>query len=139
MGIITYLNIVPEYRSIEIGHVLFSPLLQRTTAATESIYLLMKHAFEDLHYLRVEWKANDLNEPSKRAALRLGFVFEGVFRKHMVVKGRRRDSAWYSVTDDEWFLKGKGSVKDALVKWLDASNFDGEGRQRRKLESFREG
>jgi RimJ/RimL family protein N-acetyltransferase len=137
VGIITYLNIVPRNRSIEIGHVLFSPQLQRTTAATESIYLLMKHAFEVLHYLRVEWKANNFNEPSKRAALRLGFVFEGVFRKHMVVKGRRRDSAWYSVVDDEWFEKGKGSVKEALVRWLDAGNFDGEGGQKRKLESFR--
>jgi len=138
VGMISYLNIVPSDRSIEIGHVLFSPLLQRTTAATESIYLLMKHAFEDLHYLRVEWKTNNYNEPSKRAALRLGFVFEGVFRKHMVAKGRRRDSAWFSVIDDEWFKEGKGSVRDALEKWLDKGNFDAEGKQRRKLESFRE-
>lgn len=93
----------------------------------------MKHCFEDLGYRRVEWKANDLNEPSKRAALRLGFVFEGVFRKHMVVKGRNRDTAWFSVTDDEW----EGSVKGGLEEWLEKSNFDGEGKQRRKLEVVR--
>ena len=133
VGIITYLNIVPVHRSIEIGHVLFAKTLQRTTEATDSIYLLMKHAFDDLHYQRVEWKANNLNEPSKRAALRLGFVFEGVFRKHMVVKGRSRDSAWYSVTDDEW----KGGVQAALHNWLDEANFDVEGRQKTKLEDFR--
>jgi RimJ/RimL family protein N-acetyltransferase len=138
VGIITYLNIVLHHRRLEIGYVLFSSLLQRTTAATESIYLLIKHAFDDLHYLRVEWKANNLNEASKRAALRLGFKFEGVFRKHMILHGRRRDSVWYSLMDDEWFSKGKGGIKEALVKWLDPSNFDGEGKQRRKLESFRE-
>jgi RimJ/RimL family protein N-acetyltransferase len=127
------MNIVPSHRTIEIGHVLFSPVLQRTTAATESIYLLMKHCFEDLNYRRVEWKANDLNEPSKRAALRLGFVFEGVFRKHMVVKGRNRDTAWFSVTDDEW----EGGVKGGLEKWLENANFDESGLQLRKLEEVR--
>ena len=134
-GIICFLNIVPDHRTIEIGHVLFSPTLQRSTAATEASYLLMKHAFEDLGYRRVEWKANDLNVPSKRAALRLGFVFEGVFRKHMVVKERNRDTAWFSVTDDEWV----GGVKKALEEWLDKGNFDGEGKQKRKLEEIREG
>lgn len=134
IGIICLMNIVPKHRTIEIGHVLFSPLLQRTTAATESIYLLMKHCFEGLGYRRVEWKANNLNEPSKRAALRLGFVAEGVFRNHMVVKGRNRDTAWFSVTEEEW-----STVKGALEKWLENGNFDGEGKQRRKLEEIRAG
>jgi RimJ/RimL family protein N-acetyltransferase len=134
-GVICLLNIVPLHRSVEIGHVLFGPLLQRTTAATEACYLLMKHCFEDLHYLRVEWKANNLNEPSKRAAMRLGFVFEGVFRKHMVVKGRSRDSAWFSVTDEEWV----GGVKQALEHWLRDDNFDEERRQKIRLEDIREG
>ena len=101
VGIITLMNIVPLHRTIEIGHVLFASTLQRTTEATESIYLLMKYSFEELGYLRVEWKANSFNEPSRRAALRLGFIFEGVFRKHLIVKGRRRDTAWFSVVDDE--------------------------------------
>ena len=92
----------------------------------------MKHAFEDLHYLRVEWKTNSFNEPSKRAALRLGFVYEGTFRAHMVIKGRRRDTDWFSVVEEEWGLVGK-----ALGEWLRDGNFDGEGRQRRKLEEIR--
>lgn len=135
VGIICFLNVVPAHRTIEIGHVLFGPMLQRSRAATEASYLLMKHAFEDLGYRRVEWKANDLNGPSKRAALRLGFVFEGVFRKHMVIKGRNRDTAWFSVTDDEW----EGTVKKALEEWLCKGNFDGEGKQKRKLEEIRRG
>lgn len=134
-GIICFLNIVPSNRSIEIGHVLFGPMLQRTTGATEACYLLMKHCFEDMHYLRVEWKANNFNEPSKRAALRLGFMFEGIFRKHMVVKGRSRDTAWFSVTDEEW----EGRVKVALERWLRDDNFDEERRQKLKLEDIREG
>lgn len=92
----------------------------------------MKYAFDDLHYLRVEWKCNNFNEPSRRAALRLGFVFEGVFRKHMIVKGRERDSAWFSVTDEEW----EGEVKGSLVEWLGDGNFEG-GKQLRKLEEVR--
>ena len=133
IGIITLMNINPTHRTIEIGAVLFSPLLQRTTAATEAIYVLMKHCFDDLGYRRVEWKANNLNEPSKRAAVRLGFVPEGVFRNHMIVKGRSRDSAWFSVTDEEWV----GGVKEALESWLQKGNFDEEGGQRRKLEDIR--
>ncbi|KAG0645162.1 Uncharacterized protein D0Z07_9163 [Hyphodiscus hymeniophilus] len=133
IGTIGLLNIVPSNRSIEIGVVMFSQLLQRTTAATETFYLLMKHCFEDLGYRRVEWKTNDLNEASKRAAVRLGFVPEGVFRKHMIVKGRNRDSAWFSVVDDEWV----GGVKHALEEWLEKSNFDENGQQVRKLEDIR--
>ncbi|KAF8848845.1 acetyltransferase, GNAT family [Acephala macrosclerotiorum] len=138
VGINTLMNVMPSHRTIEIGHVLFGPKLQRTAAATEVNYLLMKYAFEDLHYLRVEWKTNNFNEPSKRAALRLGFKYEGLFRKHMVVRGRGRDTAWYSCLDDEWFLVGKGGVKEGLRRWLRRENFDGEGKQIRKLEALRE-
>ncbi|KAL3418967.1 GNAT family acetyltransferase [Phlyctema vagabunda] len=134
IGLIAYLNIVPEHRSIEIGHILFPKTLQRTTAATEAVYLLIKHCFEDLHYLRVEWKANNHNEPSKRAALRFGFLFEGVFKKHMVVKGKHRDTAWFSITDDEWHAPH--GVKSAFEAWLKESNFE-EGKQRKRLEDFR--
>lgn len=134
VGLIGLLNIAPANRSIEIGHVLFGPSLQRTTAATETVYLLMKYCFEDLGYSRVEWKCNSHNAPSERAAERLGFVYEGEFRKHMVVKGRRRDTKWYSVIDDEW-----ETVKKGLEGWLDGRNFDENGKQRRKLEEIRGG
>ncbi|PMD19827.1 acyl-CoA N-acyltransferase [Hyaloscypha hepaticicola] len=133
ISVICLLNISSPNRSIEIGHVLYPPTLQRTTPATAAYYLLMKFCFQDLHYQRVEWKCNDRNEPSKRAALRLGFTYEGTFRKHMVVRGRRRDSAWFSVLDDEW----KGYVGAALEKWLEVGNFDEEGKQKRKLEDIR--
>jgi RimJ/RimL family protein N-acetyltransferase len=134
-GIICFMNVMPSNRSIEIGLVAFGSLLQRTTAATEACYLMMKHGFEDLHYVRVEWKANNFNEPSKRAALRLGFLFEGLFRKHMVVKGRSRDTAWFSVIDEEW----EGGVREALESWLRSDNFDEQRRQKTKLEDIRKG
>lgn len=133
ISIISYMNIVPLNRSLEIGHVLFSPTLQRTTVATEAIYLLMRWAIEEAGYARVEWKCHDFNEPSKRAAGRMGFVFEGVFRKHMVVKGKRRDSCWFSCTDDDWF---GGKVKESIEGWLAEGNFV-EGRQLRSLEEVR--
>ncbi|KAH7310943.1 acyl-CoA N-acyltransferase [Rhexocercosporidium sp. MPI-PUGE-AT-0058] len=139
VGIIALMNITPPHRTLEIGHVLFSTSLQRTPAATEATYLLMRHAFEDLHYHRVEWKTNSFNDPSLRAATRLGFVKEGVFRKHMVVKGRRRDSVWFSCLDGEWFEEGKAGVKRGLEGWLEEGNFDEGGRQRRRLEEVREG
>jgi RimJ/RimL family protein N-acetyltransferase len=135
IGIICLLNINVPNRTIEIGYVLFPSSLQRSTAATEAVSLLMKLCFDKLHYVRVEWKCNNLNEPSKRAALRLGFMFEGLFRKHMIVKGRRRDTAWFSVIDDEW----NAEAGEALVEWMADENFDREGRQRRKLEVIREG
>lgn len=134
VGIICLMNIHVPNRSIEIGNVLFPTTFQRSTAATEAVFLLMKLCFNDLHFSRVEWKCNSLNKPSKRAALRLGFVFEGVFRKHMVIKGRRRDTAWFSVIDDEW----KASVGEALIRWLSVENFGVNGGQTRKLEEIRE-
>ncbi|KAH8816769.1 putative acetyltransferase, GNAT family [Xylogone sp. PMI_703] len=134
VGLICILNARPEHYALEIGCVIFAKTLQRTAAATEAIYLLMKYCFEDLRDRRVEWKANDLNEPSKRAALRLGYQFEGVFRKHMVLKGKNRDTAWFSVTDDEWV-----GVGAAMEMWLGEKNFDNEGRQIRSLEEIRKG
>lgn len=132
MGIISLLNIVPSQRRIEVGHVLFSKKLQRTTEATEACFVLMEYCFK-LGYERVEWKCNAENMGSKRAALRLGFVEEGLFRRHMVVRGRRRDSWYGSVILEEWEV-----VKEALVEWLEAENFDEEGGQKKKVEEIRE-
>ncbi|KAI1109519.1 acyl-CoA N-acyltransferase [Nemania sp. NC0429] len=132
VGCASYLNINAENRSVEVGSVLFSSALQQTPAATEAMYLMAKHAFEDLGYRRYEWKCNTLNAPSQRAAARLGFTFEGIFRQHMVVKGRNRDTAWFAIVDGEW-----PHVRDALDAWLDPANFDQDGLQRRKLEEFR--
>ena len=116
---------------IETGHLLFGPRLGRTRGATEAIYLLARHVFDDLGYRRFEWKCNDANEPSKRAALRFGFVFEGVFRQHMVVKGENRDTAWFSIIDTEWPAR-----KAAFEHWLAPSNFDKDGRQIQSLAAF---
>ncbi|TVY30624.1 Uncharacterized protein LHYA1_G001203 [Lachnellula hyalina] len=113
VGVTALLSIVPAHHTIEIGHVLYSPLLQRSTASTETSFLLMKLCFEELRYERVEWKCNDRNKPSMNAAKRLGFRYEGTFRRHLVVKGRRRDTAWFSVVVEEW-----GSVKRVLESWL---------------------
>ena len=116
---------------IEVGNVLFSPRLQRTPAATEAMFLMARYAFEELGYRRYEWKCNALNLPSRRAAPRLGFTFEGVFRQHMVIKGQNRDTAWFSMLDSEWPQR-----KAAFEAWLAAENFDADGRQRRALGSF---
>lgn len=132
-GIAAYLRIQPASGSIEVGHLRFSRLLQRTPAATEAMYLMMKRAF-DLGYRRYEWKCDAFNEPSRRAATRLGFSFEGIFRQATVYKGRTRDTAWFSVIDREW-----PSLRQAFESWLDPSNFDGDGRQKRRLEDFRIG
>ena len=132
LGFASYLRIAAEHGSIEIGNVCFGTPLQRTTAATEAIYLLARHAFDDLGYRRLEWKCNALNAPSRRAAERFGFRFEGVFRKHYVVKGRNRDTAWYAIVDDEW-----PAVRAAFEAWLDPANFDEEGRQRHSLAELR--
>jgi len=133
LGLISYLRIDASNRVLEIGNISFSHVLQRTTGATEAVYLLLRHAFETLGYRRCEWKCNSLNAPSIRAAGRLGFTHEGVFRKHMVVKGRNRDTWWASIVDDDW-----EGVKRGFEAWLAPGNFDGEGRQRRRLEECRE-
>jgi RimJ/RimL family protein N-acetyltransferase len=126
-GLASYLRIEPAHGSIEVGHLAFSPLLQRTRAATEAMYLMMKHAF-DLGYRRYEWKCDALNAASRRAAERLGFTFEGIFRQAVVYKGRNRDTAWYSVIDREWPARAA-----AFEDWLAPANFDADGRQRRPL------
>ncbi|KAK2026389.1 acetyltransferase [Colletotrichum zoysiae] len=133
VGVMSYLSIVPSHRRIEIGCIIFGEQLKRTRAATEAQYLLMRHAFDDLGNFRLEWKANHLNKPSLAAAERLGYVYEGIFRKHMVIKGRRRDTAWLSITDEEWPV-----VKGGLEAWLSEDNFDEFGKQRQTLKQCRE-
>jgi RimJ/RimL family protein N-acetyltransferase len=132
LGLASYLRITPEFGTIEIGHIWFGVPLQRTTAATEAIYLLARHAFDDLGYRRLEWKCNALNAASRRAAERFGFTFEGVFRKHQVVKGRNRDTAWYAITDEDW-----PALRAGFTSWLAPANFDSEGRQRHSLGELR--
>lgn len=133
LGMASYLRITPAHGVIEVGYIWFSPALQRTRQATEAMYLMARHVFDDLGYRRYEWKCNALNEPSRRAAVRLGFTFEGVFRQHMVVKDRNRDTAWYSMLDSEW-----PAAKAAFEAWLRPENFDASGRQLRSLADLRE-
>jgi RimJ/RimL family protein N-acetyltransferase len=128
VGQASYLRIEPVQRVIEVGHIIFTPALQRSRGATEAMYLMARHALGDLGYRRYEWKCNALNEPSRRAALRLGFVFEGVFRQHMIVKGRNRDTAWFSMLDSEWPRRQAN-----FEQWLAPSNFDAAGEQRLSL------
>lgn len=128
VGIASYLRITPDHGVIEIGHIWFGASLRRSAAATEAIYLLAAHAFDGLGYRRLEWKCDALNQASRRAAERFGFRFEGVFRHHMVVKGRNRDTAWFAITDDEW-----PAIRDAFQTWLSPENFDEAGHQRRRL------
>jgi RimJ/RimL family protein N-acetyltransferase len=131
-GMASYMRMEPDHGAIEIGHIWFAPALQRTKQATEAIYILARHAFDDLGYRRLEWKCDSLNAASRRAAQRFGFTFEGVFRQHMVVKDRNRDTAWFSIIDAEW-----PRVRAAFQAWLAASNFEAEGRQRRTLAEIR--
>lgn len=130
LGMISYLAMVPEHGTIELGHIWFSAELKRSPQATEAIFLMAKHAFDDLGNRRLEWKCNALNEPSRRAALRFGFEFEGVFHNHRVVKGRNRDTAWFAITRERW-----PAVRGAFERWLEPSNFDASGRQ---IASLRE-
>jgi RimJ/RimL family protein N-acetyltransferase len=131
-GVAALLRIKPEHGAIEVGHIWFGPALRRTAAATEAIYLLARHALDELGYRRLEWKCDALNARSRSAAERLGFRFEGVFARHMVIKGRNRDTAWYAITDLSW-----PRARAALEAWLDDGNFDEHGRQRRRLAELR--
>ncbi len=133
-GWLALLDIQPRAATIELGGIWFSPRLQRTRAATEAIHLMLKLAADDLGYRRLSWKCNALNAPSKRAAERLGFTYEGRLRKHMVTKGRQRDTDYYSITDDEWPRR-----RDALLAWLDAANFAPDGTALRGLAEIRQG
>ncbi|CAN7525625.1 GNAT family N-acetyltransferase [Variovorax paradoxus] len=132
IGTLALMRIDPANGAIEVGSVNFSPLLKHTPMSTEAQHLLMKLAFDELGYRRYEWKCDNFNEPSKRAAMRLGFQFEGVFRQAVVYKGRSRDTAWFSITDGEWPM-----LRAALERWLAPANFDAEGRQRMALDRFR--
>jgi len=132
-GYAALMRVEPTHGVIEVGSILFTPALQRTPGATEAMYLLARHIFEDLGYRRYEWKCDSRNAPSRRAALRLGFQFEGIFRQHMIVKGRNRDTAWYSMLDGEW-----PRCKIAFERWLEPENFDAEGRQKQSLAAIRE-
>jgi RimJ/RimL family protein N-acetyltransferase len=128
VGIAALMRIEPRHRVIEVGSIVYSPALQRTRGATEAMYLLARYIFEDLGYRRYEWKCDARNAPSERAALRLGFAFEGIFRQHMLVKGRNRDTAWFAMLDSEWPER-----KREFERWLAVSNFDDDGRQKTAL------
>jgi RimJ/RimL family protein N-acetyltransferase len=131
VGYLTLMRIDPPNGVIEVGNVAYGPRLQRTAAATEAQYLLMRRAFEELGYRRYEWKCDSLNAPSRTAAIRLGFTFEGIFRQAIVYKERNRDTAWYSIIDKEW-----PSRQQAFERWLAPDNFDGEGQQRNRLANL---
>ncbi|MBV8753127.1 MAG: GNAT family N-acetyltransferase [Hyphomicrobiales bacterium] len=134
LGIAALMEIRPAMRVIEVGNILYAPALQRTRLATEAQYLLARYVFETLDNRRYEWKCNALNAPSRRAAERFGFTFEGLFRQHQIVKGRNRDTAWFSMLDSEWPAR-----KAAFERWLAADNFDGAGRQKSSLAALNRG
>lgn len=131
VGWASLMRIEPQHRCVEVGYILYTPALRRTRGATEAMYLLARHVFEDLGYRRYEWKCDSLNAPSRRAALRLGFKYEGTFRQHMVIKGRNRDTAWFSILDGEWPAR-----KARLERWLEPANFDARGRQKQALSEL---
>lgn len=133
VGSLSLMRINPEHGVIEVGHVHFSPLLTQTPASTEAQWLLMRYAFETLGYRRYEWKCNSLNEPSRNAALRLGFQYEGRFRQALVIKGHNRDTDWFSILDKEWPLRDQ-----ALRNWLARENFDPDGKQLRPLSAWQQ-
>lgn len=132
VGIATLMQIRPAMRAIEVGHIVYAPALQRTPLGTEAQYLLARYAFDTLGYRRYEWSCNALNAGSRRAALRYGFIFEGILRQHMIAKGRNRDTAFYSMLDGEW-----PRCRAAFEMWLQPENLDDSGRQRRRLEEIR--
>jgi RimJ/RimL family protein N-acetyltransferase len=132
VGTAALMRIEPAHGVIEVGSITFSPLLKKTRAATESMYLMMRRAFDELGYRRYEWKCDSLNAPSRAAAQRYGFTFEGTFRQAIVYKGRSRDTAWFSITDAEW-----PRIRAAFEAWLDPANFNADGRQKRSLSDLR--
>lgn len=127
-----FMRMVPDHGVIEVGSILWGPAIARTRVATEALFLAARHAFDGLGYRRFEWKCNARNAPSIRAARRFGFTYEGTFRQHMIVKGESRDTAWFAITDGEW-----PALRSAFEQWLAPANFDGEGRQRARLEDLR--
>jgi RimJ/RimL family protein N-acetyltransferase len=133
VGVVSYLRIEPPHGVLEIGHIWFGAALQRTPAATEVVYLLARHAFDALGHRRLEWKCDAANARSQAAARRFGFTFEGIFRQHQIVKGRNRDTAWFSMLDGEW-----PQIRAAFEAWLAPANFDADGRQRAGLAELRD-
>lgn len=131
VGIATYMSAVPANGSIEVGSITYGPALAGTRAATEAMYLIARYAFDDLGYRRYEWKCDSLNAPSRRAALRLGFAYEGTFAQHVVVQGRNRDTSWFAITDQRW-----PAVRGGMENWLATENFDESGQQRQPLGAF---
>jgi RimJ/RimL family protein N-acetyltransferase len=131
VGVASYLRIDPPHGVIEVGHINFSPLLQRTPAATDAMYLMMRRVFDELGYRRYEWKCDSLNGPSRAAAERLGFTYEGLFRQAVVYRGRSRDTAWYSIIDKEW-----PALKARFERWLAPGNFDRSGKQKKRLSEI---
>jgi RimJ/RimL family protein N-acetyltransferase len=132
VGVAAYINAQPAIGSVEIGSLVFSPRLQRRAAASEAMYLMMRRVFDELGYRRYEWKCDSLNAPSRAAAARLGFQYEGLFRQATITRGRNRDTTWFSIIDSEW-----PGLRAAFEQWLDPTNFDAGGSQRRGLASFR--
>lgn len=131
LGMASYMRVRPEHGSCEVGCVVFGEALKRSRIATDAIFVMACHVFEDLGYRRFEWKCDSFNKPSLRAAKRLGFTFEGVFRNDLIVKGRNRDTAWFSITDAEWPVR-----KARLERWLDPANFGADGQQKTSLSSL---
>ncbi len=131
VGVASFMRIDPANGVIEVGNIHFSPLLQKTPLATEAMYLMMQRAFDELGYRRYEWKCDSLNAPSRKAAARFGFTFEGIFRQAIMYKGRSRDTAWFSITDAEWL-----ATKTMFKAWLEPSNFDTDGQQKKKLQEY---
>jgi RimJ/RimL family protein N-acetyltransferase len=132
VGVAVYQNCQPNFGVIEIGGLVFSPRLQRRPAATEAMYMMMRRVFDELGYRRYEWKCDSLNLPSRAAATRLGFQYEGLFRQAMITRGRNRDTTWFSVIDRDW-----PALRDAFEGWLDPANFAADSTQRRRLANFR--
>ena len=132
VGTAALMRIEPDVGVIEVGSITYSPRLQRRPAGTEAMYLLMRRVFDELGYRRYEWKCNSLNAPSRAAALRYGFQYEGLFRQAQITRGRNRDTTWFSIIDSEW-----PALRGAFERWLEPANFDAEGRQRRSLASLR--
>jgi RimJ/RimL family protein N-acetyltransferase len=131
VGYQTLMRVDPANRVIEVGHVMYTPAMQRSTRATEAQYLFARYVFDELGYRRFEWKCDNLNAPSRRTAERFGFTFEGIFRQHMIVKGRNRDTAWFAMLDSEWPER-----KAAYERWLKPDNFDDQGRQKTRLSDL---
>lgn len=128
LGLASLMRIDTRHRVIEVGGIIYAPELQKTRGATEAMYLLARYVFEELGYRRYEWKCNALHSASRRAALRLGFTFEGIFRQHMIIKGRTRDTAWFAMIDEDW-----PRIKAEFERWLDPRNFDVQGKQKTPL------